>query len=409
MTIVVTILVIVLIIYFLLGGKKDSQQPTTPSTTTGAFKSSPTKTKKPFPDRWNDITFHRMHLEELLQKGDFESANVTFAKLIESLRQQNENLDGGFRHDYENAVQEYENFLTKHKLEKPEQFLDPTKPKPKKKFNSSDFFGTKTHSPNFKFSVAYQDSFEEGKKGDVYLLQTSEVLFHKKIERPNSCVVSNDGIVAVCDWTHTDELAGRFLIFDSGGKQIVKIETTANLGNCSISDDSKFAIFETYRSDTDDSEKIFVVDIEQKKVTGKFEHEFSFKSAKINSESKVIEFLINGRLSYEVDFYGEWINKDKFEKHLIEKGSKTDKVEYLEILYKDREDELFKNDIYLQALMDNIKNENFKDGLILKKIGEIYEFRDDTESAIKFYQQALEKNDRIGVKTKLTKLQKKSS
>jgi tetratricopeptide (TPR) repeat protein len=408
MNIIGPILLLVLIIYLI--SRKKKQRPSinsniNSSTQRTTINTQPTKSiKKPYPDRTKDITFHREKLREALAQGDLQFANLSFAKLVESTRQQNENLDGMFRLDYEHTLKEYEEFLSKNNLDKPEQFNDPTAPKPKKKFDTSDFYGNKSHSPNYKFAVAFQDSYEEGKKGDVYLLQGTDVLFQKKIDRPNDCVVSNDGIVGVCDWMHTDELAGQFFLFNIDGKQIIKVKTSANLGNCAISEDSKYAIFETYHSDTEDSDMIFIIDIVQKKVVGEFEREIEFKKAKINSSEKSIDVKINSNLTYQVNFDGEWINKEKFEQDLNEKGSKTDKVNYLEILYKDREAELCSNDIYLDALQSNINNQNFKDGQILKRIGEVYENRKDIPNAIKYFQQALDKNPRVGIKTKLTKL-----
>ncbi|QLG43976.1 hypothetical protein [Costertonia aggregata] len=103
------------------------------------------------------------------------------------------------------------------------------------------------------------------------------------MERPNDCKVSNDGIVICCDWLNWTELSGCFKIFDSFGEELISIKTKANLGNSSISLDSKIALVETHNSDNEDGDKIFLFDIPNRNLIAKLDRPTSFVKAKIIS------------------------------------------------------------------------------------------------------------------------------
>jgi tetratricopeptide (TPR) repeat protein len=205
---------------------------------------------------------------------------------------------------------------------------------------------------------------------------------------------------------NTDKLAGQFLIYDAEGNQLFKLKTTAIIGDCAISNDSKFCIFETYQSDTDDSDKIFVIDVIHNIVLNKFESSININEASIDSNNQCINIKINEKLFYQLNFEGKLINKEKFEKDLNNYGSDLEKIKYYIILYEENETELFKIDSYLNALMNSSNDPIYKDGNAYKRIGEIYEYRNNIENAIKYYQLALDSNPKIGVKMKLARLLK---
>ena len=167
------------------------------------------------------------------------------------------------------------------------------------------FYGYDEYSPNKKYCVHFCDGHFENDKwenGNIALLKGSTILFRKKIQRPNDCHVSNDGTVLCCDWLNSDELTGKFLIFDASGQMLYSKKTKANLGTCSISDDSSLALFETHNSDTNDGNKIFIIDILLKSISNKIERPFSFNKASIDTFNNIIKLENHRGIIYEINW-----------------------------------------------------------------------------------------------------------
>ena len=272
------------------------------------------------------------------------------------------------------------------------------------------FYGNKQYSPNRTFCVSYADGHYENdkwKNGDIALIKDNKLLFKKKLQRPNDCFVSNDGIVIACDWLNSDELIGRFLIFNSTGEELFSKKTTANLGNCAISDNSQIALFETHNSDTSDGDKIFIVDISQKQVIHKFERPSSFNSAIIDTEAKRIKLKDHKGFVFEIDFEGNQTNAEEYENHILTKGSVYDRL----WVYADKPDEIkLKDPKYLEllitALTDTDASYSFGKDKIYRMIGEYYEANDNIEQTIENWEKAVSINPKVGVKRKLDNLKK---
>jgi len=67
-------------------------------------------------------------------------------------------------------------------------------------------------SPNGSYTVTYHD------RSPVLLVRDGEVLIEKDISRPNACSVTDDGLVAIVDWSdHSQELAGILHVFQKDG------------------------------------------------------------------------------------------------------------------------------------------------------------------------------------------------
>jgi hypothetical protein len=78
-----------------------------------------------FPDRTDAILFHKQSILKAVAAGNFELANLSFAKLVESVRQQNINLDGMIDKEHTLIREIYKSFREKYRLEYPPQFLPP--------------------------------------------------------------------------------------------------------------------------------------------------------------------------------------------------------------------------------------------------------------------------------------------
>ena len=79
-----------------------------------------------FPDRIDAIVWHIQAIEKGLANGDLQLANLSYAKLIESIRQQNVTENGKFENDLATIRKEYDEFRTLYGLEYPPQFLPPS-------------------------------------------------------------------------------------------------------------------------------------------------------------------------------------------------------------------------------------------------------------------------------------------
>ena len=272
------------------------------------------------------------------------------------------------------------------------------------------FYCNKQYSPNRTFCVSYSDghySNDKWKNGGIALIKDNQLLFKKKLQRPNDCFVSNDGIVIVCDWLNTDALTGKFLIFNSIGEELFSKKTTANLGNCAISDNSQIALFETHSSDTNDGDKIFIVDILQKQVIHKFERPTSFNSAIIDTDAKGIKLKDHKGFVFEIDYEGNQTNAEEYKNHILAKGTVSDRL----WVYADTPDEIkLKDPKYLElltkALTDKDASYSFGKDRIYRMIGEYHEANDDITQTIENWENAISINPKVGLKRKLDTLKK---
>jgi hypothetical protein len=135
---VIIIIVIVFVVLYYIGKKKQKNQPEKknilkkkPSIQSNSSFQSKLSTIK-FPDRINTIGWHNQKIEQGLQTGNTDLANLSYAKLYESIRQQNVNDNGEFNELLEVIKQEYKEFREYFQVEYPEQFLPPEERKIKK-------------------------------------------------------------------------------------------------------------------------------------------------------------------------------------------------------------------------------------------------------------------------------------
>lgn len=75
-----------------------------------------------YPDRTADMIFLQGVVETLVEEGNFELANLNFAKLIEAMRQQNINFGYALNDVLENSMQLYQSFRREHGLTYPAEF-----------------------------------------------------------------------------------------------------------------------------------------------------------------------------------------------------------------------------------------------------------------------------------------------
>lgn len=82
-----------------------------------------------FPDRTEAIKFHKQSVLNALATGNIELANLSFAKLVESIRQQNINSGGSLDTELALIREIYDSFRMEYHMEYPNQFLPPKEKK----------------------------------------------------------------------------------------------------------------------------------------------------------------------------------------------------------------------------------------------------------------------------------------
>jgi hypothetical protein len=80
-----------------------------------------------FPDRDSNIAWHKNAIIRGFADGDLSLVNLSYAKIIESLRQQNINERGKYQAMLETIRREYEQFRNTYNMQYPPQFLPPKK------------------------------------------------------------------------------------------------------------------------------------------------------------------------------------------------------------------------------------------------------------------------------------------
>ena len=134
------IIIVVLVILFYIGKNKQKEQVRQNKTVTKTdsqnpkFKSELSQIK--YPDRINAIEFHNQKIQQGLATWNFDLTNLSYAKLIESIRQQSSNENNNYSDILKVVEKEYAEFRETYDLEYPEQFLPPSKRKKKRAVNS---------------------------------------------------------------------------------------------------------------------------------------------------------------------------------------------------------------------------------------------------------------------------------
>lgn len=268
-------------------------------------------------------------------------------------------------------------------------------------FDLIGYVGLIRQSPDGNYIIGFRDGHQ--KTGRLTLVKDREILFEKLLQRPNDCKVSNDGFVICSDWLDSLDLSGEFLVYNNQGDEVVKHRTKANLGNCQISSDSRFAIVETYNSDNDDGNKIFIFDIINGGLLNKIAKPVAYKEALIDTDNMVISLTDFKDHIFKVDFHGNPLNFRDYYNEKISIGASDDVINFF---IRNLPDKRHQDKNYLNALLNesNSGKDYIRLDYIYREIGECYEAKGDVENTIFYWEKAMEINPKIGVKRKLARL-----
>ena len=266
-----------------------------------------------------------------------------------------------------------------------------------------NFFGSFSKSPNKKFLISW------GPSNTVILVKNDKILFSKKLQvlRLDDGKVADNGTFIVTD-IRGNELESMFFIFDMLGQQLLCHKFHANTLNTAISADGKYAACQLANNpDHKDGGALAMFDIEhgallwqRQPYVGTNTYNFDTKERTLHTgtftysatgealdlEGSVLFLIGKSHLSYLLHLtkkllQGNWLPLTSEAANLIIKK--------------------------LQLHIDNqITEDSKEEALTHRRIGEMYEFNNEKDKAISYYEQALVIDDAVGVKIKLRGLKK---
>jgi hypothetical protein len=137
-----------------------------------------------------------------------------------------------------------------------------------------------------------------------------QVVAEGTIERPNDGKVSNSGRCILNDWMFSQELCGTFYAFSATGETLVRHSFDANLLNNGISDDGRFAVCQTCRSESeDDSGVLCLFDLEEGAILARFRPEPGWADEyAFEPETQTLHLIYRDGRRYRYSFDGNFLD-----------------------------------------------------------------------------------------------------
>lgn len=285
-----------------------------------------------------------------------------------------------------------------------------------------DFIGQYEKSKSNEWLIAWADFDQTTMRGGnresgsgQYLLintNTCSIACQGKMERPNHGHVSDVGIFSLEDYHFGNELSGTFNVLSSNGNILVSRRVQANIYNSGISEDGKFAAFQTANSKTEDGNKLTLIET-------KSNHELFSVNPKtgwankyeFESDSPILIVCHEELGKFRYDIHGTFLDFEKFKdaklksnKYNIALMAVADLMKNEKTNHKDAQKGL---SIILKARSSGADNDKYWKPIALKLQGQANEILGNTNAALQAYEDALLLDPKIGVKQKINSLRKK--
>lgn len=275
-------------------------------------------------------------------------------------------------------------------------------------------------SENEKFLLAYRDSYhvlKDGKRetveGQVVFIKDNELFLKNELERPHDGKVSENGNFIINDWMLSGELCGTFYAFNSEATVIMRTKFNSNLGNNELSENGQYAVLETAHSPSDDADKIFFFDLNNKKILWERKRDAgNVKRFKFDLKNKLLTVFYDNDRNYRHSFQGEFLDQDKIENDRISYADgyglfniakeRMEKLDYENNSLSDYGEVL---SFLEKSLKQNISD--YTKARVYRKIGEIYYNFDKTDETLENFEKAMSHDPKVGIKRLYDKLNKK--
>jgi ribosomal protein L40E/tetratricopeptide (TPR) repeat protein len=271
-------------------------------------------------------------------------------------------------------------------------------------------------SENKKFILAYKDQYfvvKDGIRqtidGEVVFVNDKELFLIDTLERPNDGKLAENGNFIVNDWM-TPELGGTFYAFNSDVNILIKEQFNSNLGENGLSENGQYAVLETLYSESDDCNKIFFFDLNNKKLLWERKRDLgNIKSFKFDLNGNILIISYDKHGNYCYSFKGEFLDQNKLEKYSITYGNGYElfdiarkKMEKLD--YKDSNLSDYAEILSILKKSSNKDISAYTKARVYRSIGEIYYNFDKTDEALKNFGKALKYDPKVGIKRLYDKL-----
>lgn len=282
------------------------------------------------------------------------------------------------------------------------------------------YHGMVRRTPGKKWLLSWKDSTPDGSRGGSreagegrYVLVDVEgntVRVDARMARPNNGAVADNGTFCLEDWHFGSTLSGTFHVFSAQGAPIITKELSANILDSGISQSGRLAFCTTANSPTDDAHKLFLFDIKEGRqlfavTPARACERFEFDEANLQLVAKVAG---GGEYRYGAD--GALVDEGAANVALLGSTNYSDVILTAESMLKEKP-VVAELESILAALirargLGADGNPAWKP-TALKVQGLAHEALGQASEAIRYYEEALKLNPKIGVKRKLDSLLKR--
>lgn len=288
-----------------------------------------------------------------------------------------------------------------------------------------NFFGPSEDSPNGKYTVAWSDApigptpegiiggYRESGNGLFLLLEGKSIIIKGEAQRPNEGHVANNGNFIIADWMFGPGLKGTFFAIDIKGNIKLKHKFNANIYNMGLSPSGEYAVVQTAHNQYEgDGFKLFLFNINSKELLWKIKPIMGWGDLyEFDENNQTIQLIQRSGLKYTYTFKGELLEDSLWTKENINNANGYDiySLVQIEIEKLDNTDSNFESYGKCFELLDSALNKDISDYTKAKTrrlMGEVCHKHGKDIMAIKYFEDALKYDSKIGVKRVYNKLRK---
>lgn len=285
------------------------------------------------------------------------------------------------------------------------------------------FYAPAEVSENEEYIAAFSDDGPEKKdsnmailsNGGVMLLEGERLCWTYEMPRAHAGGVANTGHVAAGDWMRGGGLRGTFYLFSPEGEVLTKKRFGANLHHSGIAANGVLAWCTTASSRNEDSNQLAIFGVPN--------GEMIFKRDKLHGQpvslkeaGEEIHVETDAGVSYVLRRDGTTKNTDQVAQQIYRLKLTSDdartvfdavqkRLEQVDFLARPEMDELMK---HLRRVEGDI-NLSKRMAMLERRKGEVKMAGDNDEQALEHFHAALQLDEKVGVKRKTKKLEKKLS